>query len=201
LWIEQNAPGWPAWNYDAATFVVQYPDFLWWQDKLRLDGFMHTPNVFSCPALTRPATDGNGGSVSTVNALGIGMNYPEFGWLAPASGFPHPVYATSKENQVAEPSQSVVFADAAAISNSDETNADNWQEVPATGCAYFRVPSDSYYYSLNGDSRSVPRHAHRVNAAFFDGHVQHEHNSELRYDLPRTDGAAQWARNHNGLSP
>jgi len=157
--------------------------------------------TFQLPTLTRPAAEGGGGSVSTVNTLGIGMNYPEYGWISPRSGFPHPVYATSKENQVSQPSQSIAFADAAAIANADETNADNWQEVPATGCAYFRVPSDSYYASLNGDSRSVPRHARQVNAAFFDGHVQRERNSAIRYDLPRTDGNVQWARNHGGNNP
>ena len=201
LWVEQGAPGWGDWNYDAATFVVQYPDFLWWPDKLRLDGFVPAPNLFNCPALTQPATGGGGGSVSTVNPLGIGMNYPEYGWVSPKSGFPFPIYTTSKENQVSQPSQSIVFADAAVISNPDETNADNWQEIVATGCAYFRVPSDSFYYSLNGDSRSVPRHSRGVNAAFFDGHVERERNSAIHYELPRTDGNVLWARNHNGTNP
>jgi hypothetical protein len=36
-----------------------------------------------------------------------------------------------------------------------------------------------------------------VNAAFFDGHVVAVRNSEIGYDLPRTDMAAQWARNHD----
>src|ERR1035438_6484877 len=40
LWVEQGASGWPGWKYDAATFVIQYPDFLWWPDKLRLDDFI-----------------------------------------------------------------------------------------------------------------------------------------------------------------
>jgi prepilin-type N-terminal cleavage/methylation domain-containing protein/prepilin-type processing-associated H-X9-DG protein len=171
LWVERGAPGWPAWSYDAATFIVQYPDFLWWPDKLRRDGYAPEPKLFNCPTLTRPATDGGGGSVSTVNTLGIGMNYPEYGWISPRSGFPFPIYTASKENQVSQPSQSIVFADAGAIANAGETNADNWLEIPATGCTYFRVPSDSFYYSLTGDSRSVPRHNRQVNTAFFDGHV------------------------------
>ncbi len=201
LWVEQGAPGWGTWTYDAATFIVQYPDFLWWPDKLRLDGYAAAQNLFDCPTLIQPATDGGGGSVSTIHTLGIGMNYPEYGWISPAAGFTFPVYTTSKENQVSQPSQSIVFADAAAISNPGETNADNWQEVVATGCVYFRVPSDSFYYSLNGDSRSVPRHSKQVNAAFFDGHVERERNGAIHYDLPRTDGNIQWARNHNGINP
>jgi len=201
LWVEQGAPGWSSWNYDAATFIIQYPDFLWWPDKLRLDGYAPAPKLFDCPALTQPATGGGGGSVSTNHSLGLGMNYPEYGWISPRQGFPHPVYTTSKENQVSMPSQSILLADAGGISNPDETNPDRWQEVMATGCAYFRVPSDSYYYSLRGDSRSVPRHGGGVNAAFFDGHVLRLRNSTIRYDLPRTDGAVLWARNHNGNNP
>ncbi len=204
LWVEQGAPGWGAWNYDPATCIIQYTpgsDFLWWPDKLRLDGFIPTQNTFDCPALIQPATDGGGGSVSTNHTLGIGMNYPEYGWIAPRQGFPNPVYTASVENQSTHPSQSIVFADAGAISNPDDTDADAWQEIPATGCAYFRVPSDSYYYSLNGDSRSVPRHAGQVNAAFFDGHVQKLRNSTIGYDLPRTNGAVLWAKNNKVTGP
>ena len=29
LWVEQGAPGWPSWTYDAATFVIQKPTYLW----------------------------------------------------------------------------------------------------------------------------------------------------------------------------
>jgi prepilin-type N-terminal cleavage/methylation domain-containing protein/prepilin-type processing-associated H-X9-DG protein len=204
LWVEQGAPGWPTWNYDPSTFVIQYTpgaDFLWWPDKLRLDGFVPSQKTFCCPAMTLPATGGGGGSVSTNYTLGIGMNYPEYGWLSPREGFPFPVYASALEGQVANPSQSIVFADAGGISNYEEPDADNWQEIPATGCAYFRVPSDSYYETLNGDSRSVPRHAGQVNAAFFDGHVVKLRNSTIRYDLPRTNSAVLWAKNNNGASP
>jgi len=201
LWVQQGASSWPGWNYDASTFLIQYPDFLWWPDKLRLDGFIPSQKIFNCPALTQPATGGGGGSVSTNYTLGIGMNYPEYGWIATRQGFNAPVYATVQEGQVAMPDQSIVFADAGGILNSDETDADNWQEVPATGCAYFRVPSDSYYESLNGDSRSVPRHAGRVNAAFFDGHVLKLRNSAIRYDLPRTNSVVLWAKNNNGDNP
>ena len=200
LWVEQGSPGWPAWNYDASTFLIQFPDFLWWQDKLRLDGFVPTQKTFDCPALTLPATDAGGGSVSTNHVLGIGMNYPEYGWLSPRQGFSFAVYASANEDQVANPGQSIVFADAGAISNPDETDADKWLEVPATGCAYFRVPSDGESYP-NGDSRSVPRHGRQVNAAFFDGHVEKVRNSAIRYDLLRTNTANLWSKNNRGNSP
>jgi prepilin-type N-terminal cleavage/methylation domain-containing protein len=197
LWIQQGIPGWVAPN---ANFIVQYPRFFWWQDNLRQNGFMASAKTFDCPALNLPATDAHGGSTSTNNTLGIGMNYPEYGWLDTQPDFPFAVYNSANENQVRSPSQSIVFADAAAISNPDEDDADNWQEVPATGCSYFRVPSDPASYP-QGDSRSVPRHGGSVVAAFFDSHVLQLRNSAIHYELPRTNGAVLWARNNNGDTP
>ena len=200
LWVQQGVPGWSSWNYDAATFIIQNPSLLWWPDKLRLDGLAPSQKLFNCPALTQPATASLGGSASTVNSLGIGMNFPEFGWLGAVPAIPFFIYNTARENQVSAPSQSIVFADAGMISNPSETDADKWREVAATGCAYFRVPSDGGSYP-GGDSRSVPRHGGRVNAAFFDGHVLKLRNSAIRYDLPRTDNSILWAKNNNGTVP
>ena len=201
LWIGQGASGFPSWNYDASTFIIQYPSFLWWPDQFRMDGLIKSAPTFDCPALTQPAADGSGGSVSTNNCLGIGMNYPEYGWLAPPPNFPFALYNSANENQVSLPSQSIVYADAAELAQDfDDSAPDSWQEVPATGCAYFRVPSDPASYP-NGDSRSVPRHGGRVNAAYFDGHVTLLRNSDIRYDLPRTNPLIQWAKNNNGTTP
>ncbi len=199
LWVEQGAGG-TAWNYDPASFVLNSPQFLWWPDQLRLDGYLASKLVFDCPALTLPATQAGGNSVSTNNTLGIGMNYPECGWISPMPGFANPVYNTCKENQVSNPSQFIAFADAGKIANPTEQNADNWQEVPATGCTYFRSPSDPQGYPT-GDSRSVPRHGGRVNGMFFDGHAEALRNRSIHYDLPRTDSAVLWAKNNNGSAP
>jgi prepilin-type N-terminal cleavage/methylation domain-containing protein/prepilin-type processing-associated H-X9-DG protein len=200
LWIEAGVSSWNSWNYDPATFIIQSPNLLWWPDKLRLNGYVVSQKLFDCPTLTRPATAGGGGSVSINNTLGMGMNYPEYGWISPQQGFSSPVYSPSKENEVFKPSQSIMFADAGGIVNSNEANADNWQEIPNTGCAYFRVPSDPAGYPT-GDSRSIPRHGGRVNAAFFDGHVVQLRNSTINYNLPRTDGSVLWAKNNNGDNP
>jgi len=200
LWVEQGSPGWGSWNYDAATFVVQKPTYLWWPDKLRLGGQISSQKIFDCPALTQPATDAHGQSFSTNYTLGIGMNYPEYGRIIPAAGNPDPVYGSASENQVIRPSQSIVFADAGFVSNPDD-DYDNWKELPATGCTYFRVPSDINDYSKVDFTRSVPRHGGQLNAAFFDGHVLKLRNSAIGYDLPRTNGAALWTKNNNGDSP
>ena len=200
LWVENGAGGWPPWTYTAASYVFQNPQLLWWPDKLRLDGYTAPAKLFDCPVLTLPATASLGGSVSTNNALGVGMNYPEYGWIAPLEGFPAPVYTAGRENQVFRPSQSIIFADAARITNPAEPDADQWREVPATGSAFFRVPSDPEDY-LRGDSRSVPRHLGQVVAAFFDGHATLLRNSAIFYNLPRTNGAILWAKNNNGPNP
>jgi prepilin-type N-terminal cleavage/methylation domain-containing protein/prepilin-type processing-associated H-X9-DG protein len=200
LWMEQGAPGAGVWTYDSSTFVVQRPDRLWWPDKLRLDGYLKSQAIFNCPSLIQPAANTVGGSVSKKYTLGIGMNYPEFGWLVAATGFAYPIYAISAENGVARPSQCIVFADSAMISNLSELDADNWKEIPGTGCAYFRVPSDEEGYPRS-DSHTVPRHKGQANAAFFDGHAAKVSNSSIGYNLPRTDSANLWARNYNSLTP
>jgi prepilin-type processing-associated H-X9-DG protein len=86
------------------------------------------------------------------------------------------------------------------ISDPTEPDPDKWQEISATGCAYFRVPSDTAGYPRS-DSRTIPRHAGQVNAVFFDGHAARIRNSAIGYDLPRTNSANLWARNYNGLLP
>lgn len=200
LWVEKGASGSGAWNYDAITSVIQNPNFFWWPDNLRLSGYAPAQSLFSCPVLTQPATGGGGGSVSTNHPLGLGMNYPEYGRIEPLPGFGSPVYGTAKESTVGQPSQSIVFADAAALSNPNELNPDNWAEIPGTGCGYFRVPSDVAGYSA-ADGRSIPRHSGRVNAAYFDGHLAAVKNSAIGYNRLRTDYAALWPRNNNGLVP
>ncbi|HEX4342344.1 MAG TPA: prepilin-type N-terminal cleavage/methylation domain-containing protein [Verrucomicrobiae bacterium] len=200
LWVEQGAAGVPSWTYEANTFVVQKPTYLWWPDKVRLDGLLPSQNVFDCPVLLQPATDAHGQSASSTHVLGLGMNYPEYGHIIPASGNPDPVYGSAIENQVTRPSGSITFADAAFIANPDD-DYDGWLDTPGTGCTYFRVPSDVNAYPTGDTTRSSPRHRQRVNTAFFDGHVAAIRNSTIGYDLPRTDPAALWTKNNNTDSP
>ncbi len=200
LWIEYGAPGWSAVTYNPPFFSIQSSTFLWWPDKLRLNGYGLVLGIVDCPALILPAAQSGGGSASTNHPLGVGMNFPEYGWTAPSPGTGVYPFQIARESSVVQPSQSVEYADAAGISNPTEPNPDNWAEIPATGCAYFRVPSDVAMYP-SGDSRSVPRHSGRVNTAFFDGHVAAMKNSAIGYNLPRTDQAALWARDHDSLVP
>ncbi len=197
LWIATGASGFVP--NDPVAFSIQSPLY-WWVDKLRVDGYGADKGVMDCPALTIPATKSSGRLYSSIRTLGIGMNFPEYGWTANTPGQPQHPYSHAKENAVGQPSQSVVYGDAAEISNSTEPDADKWKEVVATGSIFFRVPSDVMEYNT-GDSRSVARHSGRVNAAFFDGHVVAVRNSSIGYNQLRTDDTANWARNHNGLVP
>ncbi len=200
LWVEQGAPSAPSWTFNPAAFLISKPTYLWWQDDLRLGGFIPSQKSFCCPALTLPAIAAHGECYSSNYTVGIGMNYPEYGAIVPANGNPDPVYASAKEGTVGNASQSIVFADAAQISNPDD-DYDGWVEIAATGCSYFRVPSDTAAWPGNDYSRSVPRHSKRLNAAFFDGHSASLRNSAIGYDLPRTDANALWPRNNNGDTP
>ena len=200
LWVEQGATNWPHWVYDPATFVVQKTTYLWWPDKFRLDGLLPSQQGFCCPTLTQPAIDAHGQSASTNYTLGIGLNYPEYGRVWPAAGNADPVYASASEGQVGNPEGSIVFADAGFITNPDD-DYDNWMEQPATGDTYFRVPSDTADFNKVDFTRSSPRHGKRLNAAFFDGHAQKIKNSDIGYDLDRTNPAALWPKNHNGDAP
>ncbi len=203
LWVEQGAPGWPAWNFDPATFIVQKPTYLWWPDKLRLDAVIPAPppKTFCCPALTQAAIAQRPRASLTalITPWAWAMNYPEYGHIVPASGNADPVFDTANENEVKTPSQSMVFADAGYVTNPDDDD-DSWVEQPGAGCTYFRVPSDTASWNVDY-TRSVPRHGKRVNAAFLDGHAALIRNSSIGYDLARTDSAALWPKNNNPQNP
>lgn len=200
LWIQQGARDWPGTPYNPATFSVQTPNAFWWPDNLRVSGDGVKRDMVDCPSLSQPATLNDGGSINATLPLGIGVNFPEYGWTeVPGTGPFYPTMPYPGQSSVPHPSQSIVLADAAEISNPSEPDADNWKEVPGSGSVYFRVPSDGEYST--GDARSVPRHSDRVNVAFFDGHAAAIRNSSIGYQDARTDGSALWPRNNSGTAP
>ena len=203
LWRDINTPGWTPWTYAPATFIVRNAQLLWWQDALRLGNFCPTRKVFDCPSVKGLASATGGGSSSTNNALGIGMNHREFAQTINASVASRPMRA---DNQVQKPSAAIIFADAGAVTTAtvalgpDDWKPDEAYDAAASqywggGCSYFRVPSDPSFSV--GDSRSLGRHSKRANFGFFDGHAEARKNSSVGYALPRTSEGALRAIDHS----
>jgi prepilin-type processing-associated H-X9-DG protein/prepilin-type N-terminal cleavage/methylation domain-containing protein len=203
LWRQPGNPAFENYVYDASTFVIQNANGLFWEDALRLGKYAQNSKIFDCPSMRFLAGKSIGGSQSTNNTLGIGMNHPEFAVT---------VLATStnpqliKESVVSRPSAAIVFADAGAVTvETRNLGADQWEpdiawdaasmQMFGGGVSYFRVPSDGGYSS--GDSRSLPRHNKRCNFGFFDGHAEGMRNSKAGYQFPRSNEAALWARSRN----
>ena len=185
-----------------ANWIVQNGDAIFWQDRLRLGGYMKTFSAFDCPSLQNLASKNIGGGVATNHMLGIGINYPEIGIIWPVTAPASPL----KQTQVTMPSQCIGWADAGAVTTASvRQGPDNWvpdtaydsvlQQFYGGGATFFRDPTDTTW--VNGDALPVPRHNKRVNFLFMDGHDEAKKNSSIGWSLPRTDPGALWARNHN----
>jgi len=202
LWVLQGCPNFPSWVYDASTFVVNSGQgMIWWPDILRLNGDAgRGAKIFNCPTVHLAAGNAPGGSASTNNTLGIGLNhgggYDSMFWDTPGN---QPV----KESQLTKLATGVMFADAGGITTASATlfNADNWVEDAAYNtsnaqtegyaCTYFRVPGDTSY--TIEPTRSVPRHNKRANVAHPDGSAATIRNSSIGYRLFNpTDPGALW---------
>ncbi|MCW5551255.1 MAG: prepilin-type N-terminal cleavage/methylation domain-containing protein [Verrucomicrobiae bacterium] len=193
-------------------WIVQNGDAIFWQDRLRLGGYMKTFSAFDCPSLKSLATKSIGGGFAANHALGIGINYPEIGTLWQEANLSARPF---KMNGVANPSRCIGFGDAGAVTLATRTlSPDNWlpdaafdallQQYYGGGATYFRSPSDSVGYA-SGDARAIPRHNRRVNFLFMDAHAATTLNSRAGWGwptpLPRTRDEALWARHHRGTDP
>ena len=111
LYIQRGTSGFDTSSpYDSATYVINDPNDIWWQDILRLGGYGPNGKVCSCPSLTSFPTTGSGGSVSTNFTLGIAMNHPEFALTVGS-------WSTLlwKANSVSRPSTAIIFADGGKV--------------------------------------------------------------------------------------
>jgi len=193
-------------------WIVQNADAIFWQDRLRMGGYMKTFSAFDCPSLKALATKSIGGGFAANHALGIGINYPEIGTLwqdANLSAKPFKLIG------VASPTQCIGWGDAGSVTTATlKLPPDNWLPDAAFdavlkayyggGATYFRSPTDSGGYA-SGDARALPRHSQRVNFLFMDAHAESMLNSRAGWGWPtptaRTKEEALWARNHNGTDP
>jgi prepilin-type N-terminal cleavage/methylation domain-containing protein/prepilin-type processing-associated H-X9-DG protein len=189
-------------------WIVQNGDAIFWQDRLRMGGYMKTFSAFDCPSLVNLATKSVGGGFAANHMLGIGINYPEIGtlWQDANPGKPY------KLDGISTPSRCIGFADAGSVTIASKAlSPDNWlpdagydavlNAYYGGGATYFRSPSDAGGFD-SGDARAVPRHNKRVNFLFMDSHAEVYRNSKTGWSgtaagsLPRTDPGALWARKH-----
>lgn len=180
LWRQPRQPDEPT----AAQSLVQSAATIWWPDKLSRY-IPNNPKSFDCVALTAPASINAGGTAST-NKLGIAMNHPEFGLTLAATST-----ARVREAHVAKPSASLIFSDAALISNPAEPDPDLWLEVPSAASIYMRVPTNAPFYTSD-PVRLVARHNKRAPVGFVDGHSELMKPSETGMRYPSGDPLALW---------
>lgn len=189
-----NFPGFQAVTVDN-TFVVSQGNFYYWQDMLRIGGYAAAHKVFSCPLLKSPASGAGGGGSSVNYALGVGINRPKFGIEMDSVATANtPV----KDTLVAKPTDSLLFADAGAITDASKSSssADNWVEntsVTGTGSTYFKSPNgQSAWWDASPAVRALPRHQKRVNTTWYDGHAASVKTSSIGFvdgnGSPRSQG-------------
>jgi prepilin-type N-terminal cleavage/methylation domain-containing protein/prepilin-type processing-associated H-X9-DG protein len=151
---------------DPATNVIGLPGLvvytgvgqvaIWWEDLLR--GQMgNNLKAFSCPSL------------KATNDLGIGMSHPELGrWLDGTPAAPNRI----RENEIINPSGTVLFADVNDVTNPTEPNPDLWNpDLTVHQNRLFRTPINTPYF-VTAPSRAVNRHNGHANFGFVDGHAE-----------------------------
>ncbi|KAF0179986.1 MAG: hypothetical protein FD161_999 [Limisphaerales bacterium] len=183
LWRQPRQPNEVA---SAQSLVQSGAGTIWWPDKLN-NYVPNNPKTFDCVALVYPAAINAGGTANNPNKLGIAMNHPEFGLTSPAG-------ATTRvrEAQVARPSDSLVFSDAALVSNPSEPDPDLWKEVEKTATIYMRVPSNGAFFLASDPVRMVARHNKRAPVGFLDGHSDLMKPSQTGMQFPAGDSRAMW---------
>ena len=158
------------------VFYATNPNATYWPDTFRNEGYLKDFHVFECPTVA-----------FWTNKLALGINYPEIGkWLT----------GKVREAEVRRPSETVVFADAQAVTNPYETNPDKW--IPAKDtlggrqwvCILIRGPNTGDYHSL--PQRPVNRHNQRCNIGFVDGHAEIGKASKVGFQYPKGHPQALW---------
>ncbi len=183
LWRQPRDPN----EVSSAQSLVQSgAATIWWPDKLN-SYVPNNPKTFDCVGLVYPASINAGGTANNPNKLGIAMNHPEFGLTQPAG-------ATTRvrEAQVAKPSESLVFSDAALISNPNEPDPDLWMEVPKAATIYMRVPSNGAFFASTDPVRLVARHNKRAPVGFVDGHSDLMKPSQTGMQFAAGSPQAMW---------
>ena len=176
----------PSETTSAQSLVQSGAGTIWWPDKLN-NYVPNNPKTFDCTALMVAATINAGGTANNANKLGIAMNHPEFGITSPAG-----TTTRIREIAVAKPADSLVFSDAALVSNPAEPDPDLWVETPSTATIYMRVPSNTTFFTTTDPVRMVARHNKRAPVGFVDGHSDLLKPSQTGMQFPAGNPAALW---------
>jgi len=59
LWRQPGNPAFDDWAYDPATFVIQNPGGLFWEDALRLGKYAQNSKIYDCPLLSLDLAEWN----------------------------------------------------------------------------------------------------------------------------------------------
>ncbi len=159
--------------------------YTWWPDLLV--SYLAAPDVFYCT------------SVKTGSRLGIGMNHPDLGYWIPGAG------SFMSESRIAKPQDTIVFADAANMSNAPAAtlSPDDWMpRTQGTGTLLWRSPWNEPWYSGTAGAfgeRVFNRHNKLSAAMFIDGHAEQLPASKFGFQHPVTgatitqgDPLARW---------
>ncbi len=178
----------------VAQLIVPAAADIWWVDTLyHLERTMPDPKIFNCPALKVDSTTVASSTLPGASAypLGIGMSF-----RAAAGGltFTSTSTAKSREVEVAQPSATVIFADAGLVSNLTQADPDLWSETPMASAAYFRSPPDGSYSSTTVGVRVIARHVRKTPAGFVDGHAESIKPSAIGFQYAAGTPQALWDR-------
>jgi prepilin-type N-terminal cleavage/methylation domain-containing protein/prepilin-type processing-associated H-X9-DG protein len=192
------SPSWPGWAayiqtypIDINTYVVTNSGARFWEDTYRNTGYLKDGNVFSCPALSGSSHNATGSQSKF--PLGIGVNYHD---LFPIINNLNLVCV--KASVVQHPVDTAIFADCGSEQSYQTgntlnlTDPDSWVEVfgNPNPAVLFRNPNDGSFTS--GDAIAIPRHNHRLNVGWLDGHASTVRNSSLGWSSPPHSAAALW---------
>ena len=168
---------------------------VFWPDIFRFLKYMPTATAFNCPYLVLTVSGSGVQSDSTVQPLGIGINYNQFN-----------LNAWAKESSVLHPSDFMCFGDAGAVDTTKVTptvnNPDNWVEAgPQVGsgsCLLRSInPGNSNPFGASVFTQvAMPRHSQRLNVTFEDGHVAPMKNSNMGWGKVATDPLSVWSISH-----
>lgn len=155
------------------------PGRVYWTDFLF--PYVKSYKVFETPGIS--LGDGRNPPLTVGSKMGIGMNHPDLGLWLPPNG------RSERDQTIANPSETIVFGDAATIQQnySPSVKPDEWKPTdPRQGRWLFRTPSNTIYFDSVDKARIVNRWNGRANALFIDGHAEAMPAGKMGFQDPAT---------------